>query len=110
MFGPSKADLDSESQSRQSSSTVAPISQNVSGPTPTFPPFESKPIQPSQVVGDNGLPSLESNVEGLQDATDQFAEFDPILNDNDDDATFFDFPNEDDADISGSEVQREHHP
>ena len=110
LFEPPETTLESESRSRQSLSIVAPISQNVSGPTPAFPPFESEPIQPSHVEGQNGLPSLESNVEGFQDATNQFVEFDPIPDNNGDNANFLDFPNENDVDISISEVQGEHHP
>ena len=47
LFGPSETALDSESQTRQTSSTEAPVSQNVSGPTPTFPPFDYEPFRPS---------------------------------------------------------------
>ena len=78
--------------------------------TTTLPPSDSEPIQPSQVEGENGFPSLESNVEGFQDAADQFAEFDPNPINNEDDANFFDFPNDNDASISGSEVKGEHPP
>ena len=47
---------------------------------------------------------------GFQDAVDQFAEFDPTLINNEDDAHFFDFPLKDDANLSGLEVQADHHP
>ena len=46
-------------------------------------------------------PTLESNVEGFQNASDQFAEIYPILK-NDDDANLFDFPFADE-DISSLE-------
>ncbi|KAL7612527.1 hypothetical protein Lser_V15G09596 [Lactuca serriola] len=75
-------------------------------PTPTFHPFDSKPFQPSQAKGEDGQPSLESNVNGFQD---EAAEFDSNLINNDGDENLFDFPLEDDVNISGSEDQGEQH-
>ena len=84
-----------------------PVSQTISDPTPSFPPFDSEPFQPSQVEGENGQPSLESNLEGFLDAAPEF-DSNPI--NNTDDVNFFDFPPEDDVNFFGSEVQDEHLP
>ena len=107
LFRPSETTLDSESKSR-SKTSEAPVSQNISGPTLTLPPFYSEPFQPSQVEGENGYSLLKSNVDGFQDAAADFDDSNPI-NINDD-ANFFEFPPEDNVNLSGSEVQGEHHP
>ena len=59
LFEPLETALDLLSRSRPSSSTDAPNSQNVSGPTPTFPPFDSDLFQLSQVEGENSHPTLK---------------------------------------------------
>lgn len=92
--------LDSESRTRQTISETL-VSQKISGSTPSLPPFDSEPFEPSQVEGENGQPSLESNVDGFQDATTEF-DSNPIS--IDDDANFFDFPPDDDVSLFGSEV------
>ena len=85
LFGPSKTALDSESRSRPSlipiPASESPISQNVSGPLPSLPPFDSEPFQPSQVEGENAHPSLESHADGFQDATADFDDSNPLNND-----------------------------
>lgn len=50
-------------------------------------------------------PNHESNFDGFQDVANQFVEMDPILNTNDDDANFFDFPIKDNVDIFGLQCQ-----
>ena len=77
---------------------------------PIFPLFDSKLFasqleentSTSMPQGQGSNPTLKSNVEGFEDVVEQFAEIDPIRN-NDDDANFFDFPN-DDTYISSFEV------
>lgn len=81
LFGPKENDLDSESRSIPSS-YATPDSQNVSGLTLTFPPFDFDTFQPSQVEGENNNPAIESNVDGFQDAAEQF--IDPCPNNNED--------------------------
>lgn len=119
LFGPLETAFYLESRSRPFSFSNPPVSQNISGPTIAFPPLESE-IFVSQIKGENaytsmpqgkgGIPILKSNANGFQDATNQFAEIHPIPNNNDDDANFFDFPNDDNAGISVFEVQAEYHP
>ena len=48
---PSKIALDSESRIKHHVTLDVPVSQNVSGPIPSLPPFDSELFQPSQVEG-----------------------------------------------------------
>ena len=59
-------------------------------------------------MGENTLPSLESNVDGFQDAAADFDDSNPL--NNDENENFFEFPSDDDVNLSGLEVQGEHHP
>ena len=81
----------------------APVSQAMSGPIPSLPPFDSESFQPSQVEGENGKSSLESNVDGFENAATDFDNSNPI--NIDDDANFFGFPPEDDVNLFGSDIQ-----
>ena len=107
LFGPSETTLDYESQSKASLIQIphseAPTSHNLFGPLPSLSPFDFDPFQPCQVEGENNAnPSREPNVDGFQDAVVEFDDSNPI--NNDENENFFEFPPNDDVNLSGLDV------